>query len=58
VRGGALIVGVRRADGAFDAQPAGDTVLGEGDVVMAMGTPGTLERLEALFESPRVHSEG
>jgi voltage-gated potassium channel len=49
VRGGAFIVGVRHADGSFHPQPAAETVLGEGDVVMAIGTPRTLERLEALF---------
>src|SRR3954467_3386258 len=51
VRGGAFIVGVRHADGSFRPQPAADTVLREGDVVMAIGTPRTLERLEELFRS-------
>jgi voltage-gated potassium channel len=49
VRGGSFIVGVRHADGSFQPQPAAETVLREGDVVMAIGTPRTLERLEALF---------
>src|SRR4051794_34300380 len=49
VRGGSFIVGLRHADGAFQPQPAAETVLREGDVVMAIGTPRTLERLEALF---------
>ena len=49
VRGGAYIVGLRHADGTFRPQPGPETVLGEGDVVMAIGTPRTLERLEALF---------
>ncbi|MDX6719632.1 MAG: voltage-gated potassium channel [Solirubrobacteraceae bacterium] len=49
VRGGAFIVGVRHADGSFHPVPPGDTTLGAGDVVMALGTPKTLERLEALF---------
>jgi voltage-gated potassium channel len=49
VRGGAFIVGVRHADGSFRPQPAAETVLLAGDVVMAIGTPRTLERLEALF---------
>ncbi len=53
VRGGSQIVGVRRPDGSFHTQPAAETVLAAGDVVMAMGTPRTLERLEALFEAPR-----
>jgi voltage-gated potassium channel len=49
VRGGSFIVGVRHADGSFRPQPAAETVLAEGDVVMAIGTPRTLERLEELF---------
>jgi voltage-gated potassium channel len=53
VRGGAFIVGVRRADGSFQPVPPAETTLGAGDVVMALGTPNTLERLEALFVSPR-----
>ena len=49
VRGGSYIVGVRHADGSFQPQPAAETTLRVGDVVMAIGTPRTLERLEALF---------
>jgi voltage-gated potassium channel len=49
VRGGAYIVALRQADGTFRPQPGPETVLQEGDVVMAIGTPRTLERLEALF---------
>jgi voltage-gated potassium channel len=49
VRGGAFVVGVRHPDGAFRPQPGPETVLVEGDVVMAIGTPRTLERLEELF---------
>src|SRR5204863_9856179 len=53
VRGGSFIVGVRHADGSFRPQPAPETVLRDGDVVMAIGTPRTLERLERLFaQSP------
>jgi voltage-gated potassium channel len=51
VRGGAFVVGVLRADGAFLPQPAAELVLGGGDVVMAIGTPRTLERLESVFEA-------
>src|SRR4051795_839966 len=50
VRGGSFIVGLRHADGSFRPQPAADTVLAEGDVVMAIGTSRTLERLEELFK--------
>jgi len=49
IRGGAMIVGMRRG-GTFQPQPPGDAVLQPGDVVMAMGTPATLERLERLFD--------
>jgi voltage-gated potassium channel len=53
VRGGAFIVGVRHSDGSFQPVPAAETTLGPGDVVMALGTPNTLERLEALFVTAR-----
>jgi voltage-gated potassium channel len=53
VRGGAMIVGLRR-DAVFQPQPAADMALHPGDVVMAMGTPTTLERLEELFETDSV----
>lgn len=46
VRGAALIVGVRRADGSFQPQPPPDARLREGDVVMAMGTREALGRVE------------
>ena len=49
VRGGSYIVGIRAADGSFRPQPAADARLAAGDVVMAIGTPRTLERLEELF---------
>ena len=49
VRGGAIIVGVRDASGQFQPQPPVETVLRAGDVVMAMGTERTMERLEDLF---------
>jgi voltage-gated potassium channel len=56
VRGGAIIVGVRSADGTFHPQPAAETVLQAGDVVMAMGTLRTVQRLEALFAPSRSES--
>jgi voltage-gated potassium channel len=48
IRGGAYIVGLRQA-GGFVPQPAPETVLCPGDVIMAMGTPRTMDRLESLF---------
>ncbi len=56
VRGGAIIVGVRSADGKFQPQPPAETVLNAGDVVMAMGTLRTMQRLEALFAPERTGS--
>jgi voltage-gated potassium channel len=49
VLGGAIIVGVRDVAGQFHPQPAAETILQAGDVVMAMGTERTMTRLEALF---------
>jgi voltage-gated potassium channel len=49
VRGGAFIVALRRADGTFTAQPPAETTLAVGDVIVAMGTMRTMDRLEALF---------
>jgi voltage-gated potassium channel len=53
VRGGSFIVGVRGAEGSFTAQPPAERVLAAGDVVMALGTTRTMERLEALFAQPQ-----
>jgi len=50
VRGGSVIVALRRPDGTVQVQPPGDTVLEAGDVLVAMGTLRTIARLEALFE--------
>jgi voltage-gated potassium channel len=45
-----MIVGLRRgAD--FEPQPPAETTLQPGDVIVAMGTPTTLERLEALLQA-------
>jgi voltage-gated potassium channel len=49
VRGGAIIVGVRDTTGQFAPQPPAETILRAGDVVLAMGTERTMERLEELF---------
>jgi voltage-gated potassium channel len=46
IRAGALVVGVRRADGTFQPQPPPDARLQEGDIVMAMGTVESLGRVE------------
>jgi voltage-gated potassium channel len=49
IRGGSMIVGLRRG-AEFQPQPPGETTLIPGDIIIAMGTPRTLERLEALLE--------
>jgi voltage-gated potassium channel len=48
IRGGSMIVGLRRGTG-FQPQPPAETALLSGDVILAMGTPSTLERLEELL---------
>src|SRR3954471_12344701 len=57
VRGGAVIVGLRMAGGSFEPQPAAEVVLEPGVVVITIGTPRTLERLEALFQTPGAQSQ-
>lgn len=49
IRGGSLIVGLRRG-AEFEPQPPAETALQPGDVIVAIGTPPSLERLEALLE--------
>ena len=49
VRGGSIIVGLKRRDGTFQPQPPAETILAAGDALMALGTPRTLDRLEKLF---------
>lgn len=50
IRGGSMIVGLRRGD-AFHPQPSADAVLRPKDVLVAIGTPSTLRRLEDLLAS-------
>jgi voltage-gated potassium channel len=49
VRGGSIIVAVRRGSGDLVAQPPEDLRLDPGDIVVALGTPRTMDRLEDLF---------
>jgi voltage-gated potassium channel len=49
---GALVVSVRHRDGGFEITPSPDTVLEDGDVLIAAGTPEELGALEDLF-APR-----
>ena len=50
IRGGSMIVGLRRGD-EFHPQPPADAVLRPNDVLVAIGTPATLRRLEDLLSS-------
>jgi voltage-gated potassium channel len=58
VSGTALIVAVRRPDGELETQPPPQTVINSGDLIVAMGAPAAVERLERMFQPPRVHSGG
>lgn len=56
VSGPALIVAVRHPDGELETQPPPHMVLNSGDLIVAMGAPTAVERLERMFQPPRVHS--
>ncbi len=49
IRGASMIVGLRRGTD-FQPQPAAETQLEAGDVILAMGSPDVLERLEGLLD--------
>ncbi|MDQ6835803.1 MAG: potassium channel protein [Actinomycetota bacterium] len=50
VRGESVIVAVRRTDGRLEAQPAPESELQPGDMLVAIGTPEALDRLEDAFQ--------
>lgn len=50
IRGGSMIVGLRRG-ARFEPQPPAETQLLSGDVILAMGTPTALERLEKVSDA-------
>jgi voltage-gated potassium channel len=50
IRGESVIVAVQRPEGGLEPQPEPQTVLNAGDKLVAIGTPGSLERLEGLFQ--------
>ena len=54
VRGESVIVALRRAEGHLETQPAPSAVINPGDMLVAIGTPGALERLESTFEPQTV----
>jgi voltage-gated potassium channel len=47
--GSAIIAALRRPDGRLVPQPSGETVVQPGDVLIAIGTASTMDRLETLF---------
>jgi len=49
VRGEALVVALRRGEGGVEPEPPGNTVLGDGDVLVAIGETRALEQLENLL---------
>ena len=53
ISGAAVIVAIRHPDGQLETQPPGQTVLGVGDMVIAMGPPPEVERLDRMFQPPR-----
>jgi voltage-gated potassium channel len=57
IRGGSMIVGLRR-QGEFHPQPPAETTIEPGDLLVAIGTPATLARLENLLESGSLPPRG
>jgi voltage-gated potassium channel len=53
VRGTTTIAAVRNAEGRVHPQPASETVLQPGDVLIAMGTVEALRKLESMFAPTR-----
>ena len=49
VAGSAIVAALHRRDGELVPHPPGDTVLRARDVLIALGTASTMDRLEALF---------
>jgi voltage-gated potassium channel len=56
VRGTSVIVAVRRTDGRLEAQPEPQSVIEAGDMLVAIGAPEALERLEGMFQPLAVSS--
>jgi voltage-gated potassium channel len=53
VSGPAVIVALRHPDGRLETQPPPPTVLNVGDMIIAMGPPAAVERLDRMFQPPR-----
>ena len=46
---GAIIVALRKGDGSFDTTPSPDALIEPGDVLIGVGTPDEIRRLEEFF---------
>jgi voltage-gated potassium channel len=53
VSAGTVVVAIRHARGEFETQPPADTVLGVGDMIIAMGPPAAVEQVDRKFQPPR-----
>ncbi len=51
---GANIVAVRKHGGRLDVRPTKDTLLGVGDVIVGVGSPEEIRKLERMFEPQEV----
>jgi CPA2 family monovalent cation:H+ antiporter-2 len=49
-RTGSYIVAIRKSTGELEMRPSKETLLEEGDVVVGLGAPEEIARLEKLFE--------
>jgi voltage-gated potassium channel len=49
-RTGSYIAAIRKHDGSLQMRPTKDTLLEEGDVIVGIGSPDEIERLERLFD--------
>ncbi len=58
VRGGSVIVAVRRTDGRLEPQPLPESVVAAGDMLVAIGSPDAIERLEGWFQPLPVSQPG
>ena len=47
---GSYIVAIRKSTGELEMRPSKETLLEEGDVVVGLGAPEEIARLEKLFE--------
>jgi voltage-gated potassium channel len=52
VRGESLILALRRDGGGLEAPPAPHTVIEAADILVALGSPDSLTRLEEMFQPP------